>query len=84
MASKVFYKASVERDLKKLDRPTGARLLSRIERELSGKPDIGTPLAGEFQGLFKYRIGDYRVIYSKIPEGILVLRIRHRKEVYRG
>ncbi len=83
MAFSLFYKASVEKDLKKLDKHTAARLLHRLERALSANPDSGEPLAGEFRGLFKYRVGDYRVVYAKIPEGVLVLRIRHRREVYR-
>lgn len=83
MASKVSYKSSVEHDLKKLDKSTVHRLLTKLERVLSADASAGEPLRGEFRGLFKYRIGEYRVIYSKIPEGVLVLRIRHRKEVYR-
>jgi mRNA-degrading endonuclease RelE of RelBE toxin-antitoxin system len=33
--------------------------------------------------LFKYRVGDYRAIYAKTAHGVVVLRIRHRKEAYR-
>ena len=83
MASSVFYKASVEKDLKKLDKPTATRLLHKLERALSENPSAGEPLGGEFRGLCKYRVGDYRVIYTKMPEGVLILRIRHRREVYR-
>ena len=83
MASSVSYKVSVEKDLKKLDKPTAARLLRKLEHALSVNPNAGEPLAGEFRGLCKYRVGDYRVIYAKIPEGVLVLRIGHRREVYR-
>lgn len=83
MASSVFYKASVEKDLRKLDPPAVARLLNKLEQVLSHQPHAGEPLSGEFQGLFKYRIGDYRIVYAKIPEGILVARIRRRREVYR-
>ena len=84
MASKVSYKSSVEHDLKKLDKPIASRLLTKLERTLSANPDAGEPLGGEFRGLFKYRIGDYQVIYAKVPEGILVVRIRHRRESYRS
>ena len=49
----------------------------------SENPSAGEPFGGEFRGLFKCRVGDYRAIYAKIPEGILVLRIGHRREVYR-
>lgn len=83
MAFKVFYKASVERDLKRIDRSTTARILAKLERDLSTRPNAGLPLSGEFRGMFRYRVGDYRVIYAKIPEGILILRINHRKEAYR-
>ena len=59
------------------------RILNRLERNLSANPNAGIPLTGEFHGLFKYRVGDYRVIYAKTPEGVLVVRIGHRKDVYR-
>ena len=83
MASKVSYKSSVDHDLKKLDKPVAGRLLTKLEQTLSSDPDAGEPLRGEFRGLFKYRIGDYRVIYAKTREGALVLRIKHHREVYR-
>ena len=83
LASSVSYKASVERDLKRLDKPTARRILEKIERTLTETPDIGEPLRGELSGAYKLRVGDYRVIYMKIPDGVLVLRIGHRKDVYR-
>ncbi len=83
MASKVAYKASVAGDLRRLDKSTTRRVLEKLERVLSGNPNAGIPLAGEFRGLFKLRAGDYRVIYAKTTDGVLVLRIGHRKDVYR-
>lgn len=83
MTSKISYKSSVEHDLKKLDKPVAGRLLTQLERTLSADPNAGEPLRGEFRGLFKYRIGNYRVIYAKISGGVLVVRVRHRRESYR-
>ena len=82
MASKVRYKASVEKDLNKLDAPAIKKILNKIEKDLGSDSDKGESLKGEFKGLFRYRIGDYRVIYSKTREGILVLRVGHRRDVY--
>ncbi len=86
MAYKVVYLDSVEEDLKKLDKTTIKKVLSRIETYLASDPKkLGKPLKGEFQGYWRYRWGDYRVIY-KISEKeilIIVLRISHRREVYR-
>jgi len=81
LAYKVIYKASVERDLKKIDKTEAARILNKVERDLGRDPAKGEALKGPFQDLFRYRIGDYRVIYTKTKDGILVLRIGHRKDV---
>jgi len=82
---KVVYLNSVEEDLKKLDKTTVRKILNRIETYLACDPkELGKPLKGEFQGYWRYRWGDYRVIY-KISEReilILVLRISNRKDVY--
>ena len=42
-------------------------------------------LTGELKGLFKFRIGDYRAIYSldSGKQQIIILAIGHRSEVYK-
>ena len=85
MAYKVVYLDQVEDDLKKLDRSAAGKILHRIESYLTVNPkNLGKPLKGEFQGYWRYRWGNYRVIY-KISEReilILILRIAHRKDIY--
>ena len=83
MAARIEYKASVARDLRKLDRAEAIRGVNRLERVLAAEGLRGEALAGEFAGLFKLRIGDLRVIYARTDEGYLVLRIGHRRDVYR-
>ena len=78
----IRYKASVSKDLKKLDREDRNRILSKIERNLIQDPDRGEKLKGKFKGLLKYRVGDYRIIYTKIPNGILILKTGHRRRIY--
>ena len=84
MAYNVVYKKSVYRDLKKLSRPDAKRILDLIETELIKKPESNPMLKGRFAGLRKYRIGDYRVIYTQLGSDILILRIGDRKNVYKG
>ena len=83
MAVKVEYKASVAKDLRRLDRSTALRVLGRIEKALVIEGKKGEPLAGEFAGMYRLRVGEYRVVYARTDEGYLVLRIGHRREVYR-
>jgi mRNA interferase RelE/StbE len=83
LAYNIGYKKSVERDLKKLPRAEARRVLDQIEEELSEKADACPVLKGQFAGLRKLRIGDYRVIYAILGNEVLVLRIGRRKDVYR-
>lgn len=86
MVYKVAYLDRVEEDFERLDKSTVRKILVRIETYLAQDPKgLGKPLKGEFQGYWRYRWGDYRVIY-KISEReilILILRISGRKDVYR-
>jgi mRNA-degrading endonuclease RelE of RelBE toxin-antitoxin system len=83
LPGRVRHKASVEKDLRRLDRQAAERVVQRIEAKLTAVPPPGTPLSGEFRGLFRLSVGDYRVIFSKEEGGVVVLRISHRKEAYR-
>ena len=81
--TEISFKASVSRDLKHLDKARVELLLRQLTEALSNDSDVGVPLKGEFKGMYKLRIGDYRVIYAKTDrETVLVLRIGHRSKVY--
>lgn len=83
MAYNVVYKKSVHRDLKKLPKAEVAGILDQIERELARAPEEHPLLKGQFAGLRKYRIGDYRIVYAILGTDVVVLRIGHRRNVYR-
>ena len=84
MNYKIAFKKSVVRDLKKIDKEQVKRILNKIEVELPHKAEGLPTLTGRFSGLRKFRVGDFRVIFSIIGDKALVLRIRHRKEVYKS
>ncbi|OPY10204.1 MAG: Plasmid stabilization system protein [Syntrophaceae bacterium PtaB.Bin038] len=83
MAYNIGYKKSVERDLKKLPKAEARRILDQIEEELTKKADAYPVLKGQFAGLRKLRIGDYRGICATLGNDVIVLRIGRRKDVYR-
>jgi len=80
---KIAFKNSVSRDLKKIDQEQIKRILKKIEGELPQKAESLPTLTGKFSGLRKFRVGDFRIIFSIIGDTALILRIRHRKEVYK-
>jgi mRNA interferase RelE/StbE len=81
---------SAERELDKLDRQEARRILTFLKDRvalLNDPRSIGEALKGSTLGtLWKYRVGDYRIIAS--IEGsqllILVVRIGNRREVYKS
>jgi mRNA interferase RelE/StbE len=82
LAYRIEYKSSVLRDLKHLDKGVAQRIARELRESLSLDPNCGEPLSGQFKGLMRLRVGDFRVIYSKTKEGVLILRIGHRSVVY--
>lgn len=84
MAYNIVYKKSVHRDLRKLSKVEAARILDQIEEDLIKKPESNPVLKGQFAGLRKFRVGDYRVIYALLGDNILILRIGHRRDVYKS
>ncbi len=83
MAFNIKYKKSIERDIGRLDKKEARRILNKIEKELSERAESYPVLKGEFAGLRKIRVGDYRVIFTLIDNDILILRIGHRREIYK-
>ena len=74
------------RELKKLDRTAVKRAFELIENVIAKDPFSGKQLKGKYTGLLSYRFSDYRIIYEIRQQKLLVviLRIRHRKDVYDG
>lgn len=89
MTSSVSYslkiKQSAVKALAKIDKPNRLRLIQAIDA-LSGAPHKGESMKGEMTGLRRIRVGDYRVIYEVAEREllILVIRIGHRRDVYRS
>ncbi len=73
------------RDLSGLDKPTAQRILNRLQwlaENIAGLPREA--LKGEFADFYKFRVGDYRVLYQVLDdkEFILIHAVGHRREVY--
>lgn len=85
-AFEVVLTPEAQSDIGSLDAPVQMRILNRIEwmgqnaellrhQALEGK---------EWTGCFRYRVGDYRIIYEmdRRAEKLVVLKVGHRREVY--
>ena len=88
MAWTVSFEPRAFTELGKIDRKAQRRIIRFLQERVAGSRDprqFGKPLKGEKAGLWRYRIGDYRVV-SQIQDErsvVLVLRVGHRGEGYR-
>jgi mRNA interferase RelE/StbE len=82
---KIEYLESVIReDIPSLSKPDKLRIKKAIEEKLAKDPvRFGKPLQYSLKGCRRLRVGDYRVIYVIEKEIVLIVKIGHRKEVYR-
>ena len=89
MAWRIELDPAAERELGKLDPPVARRILVFLHGRLAPLDDprsLGEALKGSRLGeLWKYRVGDYRIIASieDAAVRILVIRVGNRREVYR-
>jgi mRNA interferase RelE/StbE len=85
---RVVVSKSAQKTLEKLGANAQKEILLYLyERVTSARnpKQLGKPLTGKLKGLWRYRVGDYRIICQIRDETVtvLVLDIGHRKEIYR-
>lgn len=78
MAWTVEISDIAERQLRRLDRPVQKRLLDWLDDRIEGCKNprhFGEPLRGDLSGLWRYRVGDYRIICQIQDEQLVVLAL---------
>lgn len=82
----VEFAPRTEGQLNKIPKNIRELVMKRIEKLKTNPRPIGVePLEGTDQGLYRVRQGDYRIVYNIQDRKLLVLVVRvvHRKEVYK-
>jgi mRNA interferase RelE/StbE len=71
------------RDIRKLS-PAARRQIEVALDELIDEPRAGDRLHGDWEGYWKLRTGDYRIIYRIAGKDVVEVQyVRHRREAYR-
>lgn len=88
MAYKLLYDHQARKQLKKMDNGVALMLAQRLKSMLDGIENPrqhGKALTGQYKGLWRYRVGQYRVICDIRDKElvILALEIGHRKDIYK-
>ena len=88
MAWSIDYTDTAKTQLRKLDKQLAKRILDFMDERVSTRDDprtTGKALKGPLGGLWRYRVGDCRVI-CEIQDGalrVLVVQLGNRSDIYR-
>ena len=88
MAWAIDYTDTAKAQLRKLDRQTGRRILDYMDERIAGLENprsTGKALSGPLGGLWRYRVGDCRVICDIQDDilHVLVVQLGNRRDIYR-
>lgn len=83
----VEFDDRARRELRKLDPQVQKEILRYLRERIAGSPDprqFGKPLRLNLAGLWRYRVGDYRLIcrFEENRFVVFVIKVGHRREVY--
>ena len=82
---KIQWQKPAQKQFLKLDAHLRLRIEKTINLKLLQDPDLHLiPLVGNLSGLYKFRVGDYRLLCLKEEDVLIitVVKVKHRKTVY--
>jgi len=81
---RLVYTRRAIRDIEALDPMIKQRIGSALNRYEENPLRFAERLTNPKLGTFRFRIGNYRVIFDLEGRDIVVLRVGHRRDIYRG
>lgn len=86
MAWQIKFIPKIEKQLRKIPYEDVQRIFDFLKKQVAKNPRaIGKSLKGQLREFWRYRVGHYRILV-KIKDSeliVLIVKIRHRKDVYR-
>lgn len=83
MSFRLIYTQRAVRDIEKLDAGVKKRIGTTLLRFKTNPLQYAERITDPALGSFRFRIGNYRVIFDIQDKDIVVLRVGHRKEIYK-
>ncbi|MDZ7623377.1 MAG: type II toxin-antitoxin system RelE/ParE family toxin [Ignavibacteriaceae bacterium] len=71
------------KDLDKLDEDAKGRIKEKIKLLKDNPASNSRKLSNPFIGSYRFRVGDYRIIFDIDKDKVVILRIGHRKDIYK-
>lgn len=87
MAWRIEFDAEAADEFRRLDHVVQQRVRRYLRDRIAAADDpqlFGKPLRGELAGVWRYRVGDYRLLcrIERPQRSVLVIRVGHRRSIY--
>ncbi|KAA0231186.1 type II toxin-antitoxin system RelE/ParE family toxin [candidate division KSB1 bacterium] len=83
MSYDLIYTRRAARDIARLNHETQLRIKGKLEQYRLAPFQHAEKLVTSELGSYRFRVGDYRVIFDIQDNSLIVLRVGHRREIYR-
>lgn len=80
---KILFTHTSLKDLENIDKSTQKRIAAKLKEYSAAPLKYSKKLINSNLGSYRFRIGDYRVIFDIEEENIVILKIGHRKNIYK-
>jgi len=80
---KIIITDRASRDIEKLDVSIKKRIGESLKSFLANPFYFARKLSNPKIGTYRFRIGDYRVIFDIVDDSIVILRVGHRSSIYK-
>jgi mRNA interferase RelE/StbE len=83
MTYRLVYTRRAVRDISKLERSVKERIKKSLEKYAEEPFSYARKMADPTLGTYRFRIGEYRVVFDIEGDELVILRLGHRSEIYR-
>ena len=84
MPFELVYTRRAREDIERLDRVVQKRLAKKLIEFSKNPLSYAKPIHDSALGSYRFRVGDYRVVFDIDGNKVVILRIGHRREIYRS
>jgi mRNA-degrading endonuclease RelE of RelBE toxin-antitoxin system len=80
---KIRFHPNIWEEVRAIEQGAALNILAAIHRYAATGAGRVKPLSGDFEGLLRLRVGNYRVFFDETEDTITIHRVRDRREAYR-
>lgn len=83
MTYKLLYTQTAVKDIRRLDNVVQKRIKKKLEEFAENPISLSKRLVNSAIGTYRFRVGNYRIVFDIDGRNIVVLRVGHRREIYK-